>query len=172
MARVNLNMRRTAAFILDTQGLDKMLEAVNPDNRKHVLRKAMNEGSALVQKNIRSVYKGLKPDSDLDKAIVRYTFPSAEGAVVRRFYVKRGRGQDYESTSPLFRSYVLNFLEQGAKSRQTRGKGKRYSGQRLNRGSVPALRFFRKGRNRSRKKAFKEIERIILTELAKQAQRG
>ena len=172
MARVNLNMRKGAAFILDAKGLDRMFNSIAPQNRKRVLKEAMDMGSRLVQMNIRATYSAAKPNSDLYKGIVRYIYPSAEGAVVRRFYIKRGRGRNYDSKSPLFRSYILNFLERGATARLTRGKGARYYGKQLNRGSIPALKFFQKGRNKSRQKAFREIERFVKAELTKQAQKG
>ena len=167
-----MNMRKGAAFILDTKGLDKMFNSIAPQNRKRVLKEAMDMGSRLVQMNIRSVYSAAKPNSELYKGIVRHIYPSAEGAVVRRFYIKRGQGKNYNSKSPLFRSYILNFLERGATARRTRGKGARYYGKQLNRGSIPALKFFQKGRNKSKQKAFREIERFVKAELTKQAQKG
>jgi hypothetical protein len=115
------------------------------------------------------VYKSKKPDSDLDKAILVHIYPDGEGAVVRRHYVKGGQGRNYQSNDPLYRAYILNFLEKGAKDRKTKGKGWRYAGQKLNRGSIPALKFFSKGRGRSRNKSLKEIERILLVGLAQQA---
>lgn len=165
-------MSKSAAFILDTKGFDKMVEALGKDRRKPVLKNAMMKGASLVRENIRSTYKGMKPASDLDQAIVSYIYPSGEGAVVRRFYVKGGMGKNFDKEGPIYRSYILNFLEKGAKDRQTKGKGKRYAGKRLNRGSIPALKFFQRGRGRSRARAFKEIERYLLVELAKQAMRA
>jgi hypothetical protein len=163
-------MSKSAAFILDTKGFDKMVEALNKDKREPVLKSAMMKGASLVRENIRSTYKGMKPASDLDQAIVSYIYPSGEGAVVRRFYVKGGMGKNFDKEGPIYRSYILNFLEKGAKDRQTKGKGKRYAGKRLNRGSIPALKFFQRGRSRA--KAFKEIERYLLVELAKQAMKA
>lgn len=165
-------MSKSAAFILDTRGLDRMVNALNKENRLPVLKNAMAKGSNLVRENIRSAYKGMKPASDLDQAIVSYVYPSGEGAVVRRFYVKGGMGKNFDKEGPIYRSYILNFLEKGAKGRHTKGKGKRYAGKKLNRGSIPALKFFQRGRGRSRAKAFKEVERYLLVELAKQAMKG
>lgn len=165
-------MSKSAAFILDAKGFDKMVEALGKDRRKPVLKSAMMKGASLVRENIRSTYKGMKPASDLDQAIVSYIYPSGEGAVVRRFYVKGGMGKNFDKEGPIYRSYILNFLEKGAKDRQTKGRGKRYAGKRLNRGSVPALKFFQRGRGRSRARAFKEIERHLLVELAKQAMKA
>lgn len=159
---------KSAAIILDTKGYDKIVAALSPEKRKPVLDEAMRAGAGIVQKSIRTVYKTAKPDSNLDKAIVRYIYPSAEGAIVRRFYVKGGMGRNYSGDSPFYRSYILNFLEKGAQDRKTKGRGK-YHGMQLNRGSIPPLKFFSKGRSRARNKAFKEIERILLVGLAKQA---
>lgn len=160
------------AIVLDKLGFDKMMEAINEKNRKRVLRDAMLIGGTFVQRKIRAVYKSAKPDSDLDRAILVHLFPSGEGAVVRRLYVPGGAGKKYGAGTPYYRSYILNFLEKGAKERRTKGRGKirngpKYAG--LNRGSIPALRFFARGRGRSLNKAFKEMERYVLVELAKQA---
>lgn len=167
-------MARELGFALDTKGFDKMVEALSPENRKKGTAKALRMGANVVQSKIRSNYKKLKPESDLDKAIVLYEFPSGEGAIVRRFYVKGGQGRNYKEGSPFARAYILNFIEHGAKDRKTKGKGQKrrgsqYSG--LNRGSIPATRFFRKGYNSSKNKALKEIERVLLTEIAKQARK-
>lgn len=165
-------MSKSAAFVLDTKGFDKMVAALAPDRRRPVLEKAMAQGSSLVRENIRKTYKAMKPASNLDEGIFSYVYPSGEGAVVRRFYVKGGAGKGFDPKGPLYRSYILNFLEKGARDRKTKGKGMRYAGKQLNRGSIPALKFFQKGRNRSRSRAFKEIERYLLTELAKQARKA
>lgn len=154
---------------LDQKGFDKMVAALSPENRKKSVARALRAGAEIVQSKIRSNYAKIKPDSDLGKAIVLYEFPSGEGMVVRRFYKKGGNPTSDEKASPLYRSYILNFIEQGASDRRTKGKGKVRRG--LNRGSIPAYKFFRKGYSGSRNKAFKEIERVLLTELAKQARK-
>lgn len=158
---------------LDQRGFDRMVEALAPENRAKAARKALRAGANIIQNKVRSNYKRIKPDSDLDKAIVLYEFPSGEGAIVRRFF-KKAMQQKGDSKSPYRRAYILNYIEQGAQDRRTKGKGKIRRGSNwagLNRGSIPAYRFFRKGYNSSRNKAFKEIERILLVELAKQARR-
>ena len=160
-------MARELGFSFDMKGFDKMLESVSRDNRKKVVSHALRAGANIIQNKIRSNYKKLKPDSNLDKAIVLYEYPSGEGAIVRRFYVKRGLGGKYSKNGPIYRSYILNYIESGAKDRYTNGKGKFPRG--LYRGSIPATRFFRKGYNSSKNKAAKEIERLILTAIAKQA---
>lgn len=165
----HLRFRRSAALLLDRHGFDKMVENLSPENRKEVLKEAMLAGASAVQKSIRSIYRNQKPDSNLDKAIVLYIYPSGEGAVVRRFYVKGGQGRMYNPNSPQYRSYILNFLEQGASDRKTKGKKGRYAGKELNRGSIPALRFFRRGRTRGKRLALKEIEKILISKLTKQA---
>ena len=170
--RVNLRLRRSSAFILDAEGIDKMLNALSPERRAPVLRKAMTEGAHFVKRNIRSVYKGLKPNSDLDKGIVAYVYPSGEGAIVRRFYIKGGAGKNYSGDNPLYRAYILNFLEKGAQNRVTKGKGKKFRWINKSRGSIPALKFFQRGRTKSKARFFKDTERMILTELAKQAREG
>lgn len=154
---------------LDQRGFDKMVANLSPENRKKGVARALRAGAEIVQNKIRRNYEKIKPDSDLGKAIVLYEFPSGEGMVVRRFYKKGGNRPSDEKASPLYRSYILNFIEQGASDRRTKGKGKFRQG--LNRGSIPAYKFFRKGYNSSRNKAFKEIERVLLTELAKQARK-
>ena len=56
----------------------------------------------------------------------------------------------------------------------TKGKGPKRNGPKnrgLNRGSIPATGFFRKGYNSSKNKAAKEIERLILSAIAKQARK-
>ncbi len=169
-------MARIAQMSLDQRGFDKMVANLSPENRKKGVARALRAGAAVVQNKIRRNYEKIKPDSDLGKAIVLYEFPSGEGMVVRRFYKKGGnrRPTGDEKASPLYRSYILNFIEQGASDRRTKGKGKIRQGaqwQGLNRGSIPAYKFFRKGYNSSRNKAFKEIERILLSELAKQARK-
>lgn len=166
----SLRMGKAAAFILETKGFDKMVEALSPEKRKPVLKEAMLRGGGIVQRTIRSVYKESKPGSNLGKGILLHLYPSAEGATVRRLYVPGGAGKRYAKGSPYYRSYILNFLNAGAKDRYTKGKG-RYYGKTLSRGSIPALKFFQKGRNKARNKAFAEIERYLLVELAKQARR-
>lgn len=168
-------MSKSAAFILDTKGFDRMMAALAPDRRRPVLESAMAQGSSLVRENIRKTYKAMKPASNLDEGIFSYVYPSGEGAVVRRFYVKGGAGKGFDPKGSLYRSYILNFLEKGARDRKTKGKGRVRRGKKyynLSRGSIPALKFFQKGRNRSRSRAFKEIERYLLTELAKQARKA
>jgi hypothetical protein len=162
-------MARIAQMSLDQKGFDKMVAALSPENRKKSVARALRAGAEIVRNKIRSNYAKIKPDSDLGKAIVLYEFPSGEGMVVRRFYKKGGnrRPTSDEKASPLYRSYILNFIEQGAADRRTKGRGKVRRG--LNRGSIPAYKFFRKGYSGSRNKAFKEIERVLLQELAKQA---
>jgi hypothetical protein len=164
-------MARIAQMSLDQKGFDKMVAALSPENRKKSVARALRAGAEIVRDKIRSNYAKIKPDSDLGKAIVLYEFPSGEGMVVRRFYKKGGnrRPTSDEKASPLYRSYILNFIEQGAADRRTKGRGKVRRG--LNRGSIPAYKFFRKGYSGSRNKAFKEIERVLLTELAKQARK-
>lgn len=167
----NLNFRKSAAFILDQRGFDRLVDNLSLENRKAALEKAMLAGALIVQKSVRNVYKSLKPNSDLDEAILVHLYPSREGAVVRRLYVKGGAGNKYGSDTPYYRSYILNFINAGAKDRRTRGKKGRYAGMQLNRGSIPATKFFQKGRNKAKNPAFKEIERILLVELAKQAKK-
>lgn len=169
--RPNLNFRRSAAFILDQHGFDKMVDNLSPENRKAALDKAMLTGALIVQKSVRNVYKAMKPDSELDKAILVHLFPSGEGAVVRRLYVKGGAGSKYGEDTPYYRSYVLNFINAGAKDRHTKGRKGRYVGMQLNRGSIPATKFFQKGRSKAKRPALKEIERILLVELAKQSRK-
>lgn len=160
---------KTQYLALDTRGFDKMVDALSKERRTPVLKKAMWQGATIIQKSIRKVYKDSKPNSDLDKAILVHIYPSGEGAIVRRHYVKGGQGRNYNSKDPLYRAYILNFLEKGAQNRKTEGKGARYKGLQLNRGSIAALRFFSKGRSKSRNKAMREIERLLLVALAKQA---
>lgn len=169
-------MAKIAQMSLDQRGFDKMVEALSPENRKKGVARALRAGANIVQNKIRSNYERIKPDSDLGKAIVLYEFPSGEGAIVRRFYKKGSKRpeSDEEKKNPFYRSYILNFIEKGATDRRTKGKGKIRSGANwsgLNRGSIPAYKFFRKGFTSSRNKAFKEIEKILLQELAKQARR-
>lgn len=169
-------MAKIAQMSLDQRGFDKMVEALSPENRKKGVARALRAGANIVQNKIRSNYERIKPDSELGKAIVLYEFPSGEGVVVRRFYKKGSKrpASDEEKKNPLYRSYILNFIEKGATDRRTKGKGKIRNGANwagLNRGSIPTYRFFRKGFTSSRNKAFKEIEKILLQELAKQARR-
>lgn len=166
-------MARIMQMSLDQRGFDRMVEALAPENRAKVARKALRAGANIIQNKVRSNYKRIKPDSDLDKAIVLYEFPSGEGAIVRRFFKKAMSRRD-DTTSPFRRAYILNYIENGAQNRKTKGKGKVRRGPNwagLNRGSIPAYRFFRKGYNGSKNKAFKEIERVLLVELAKQARK-
>jgi hypothetical protein len=170
-------MAKALGFALDQQGFDKMVKALSPENRKKGTGRALRAGAVIVQDKIRGNYKKLKPKSDLDAAIVVYEFPSGEGAVVRRFYQKGAQRPtaDEEKKSPFYRAYILNFIEKGATDRKTKGKGKIRNGanyQGLNRGSIPATKFFRKGFNSSKNRALKEIERILLIEIAKQAKKG
>lgn len=169
-------MAKIAQMSLDQRGFDKMVAALSPENRKKGVARALRAGAEIVQNKIRGNYEKIKPNSDLGKAIVLYEFPSGEGAIVRRFHKKGSKlpETDDEKKSPFYRAYILNFIEQGATDRKTKGKGQKRIGSQyrgLNRGSIPAYKFFRKGYNSSRNKAFKEIERILLTELAKQAKK-
>lgn len=169
-------MAKIAQMSLDQRGFDKMVANLSAENRKKGVARALRAGANIVQNKIRSNYEKIKPDSDLGKAIVLYEFPSGEGAIVRRFYKKGSKrpATDDEKRSPFYRSYILNFIEQGATDRKTKGKGQKRIGPQyrgLNRGSIPAYKFFRKGYNSSRNKAFKEIERVLLQELAKQARK-
>ena len=172
-------MAKMLQFSLDQRGLDRMVEALKPENRKEGVARAIRAGASIIQNKVRSNYQRIKPESDLYKAIRLYKYPSAEGAVVRRFYVKGGVGAKYKKgegrdAGPLYRAYILNFIEHGTSDRHTKGKGKKYRGARysgLNRGSIPASKFFRKGVTGSVNKAFKEIERQLLIEIAKQAKK-
>ena len=161
-------------FALDKRGFDKMISALAPENRKEGVRDAMIIGATIVRNKIRANYQKIKPQSDLYKGIHAEIYPSAEGAVVRRFYVKGGMGAQYDKHSPVYRAYILNFIEKGATDRRTKGKGKssRYFGHQMNRGSIPAYRFFAKGFSGSRNKAFREMERSILKTIADIARRG
>ena len=154
-------------FAFDKKGFDKLVENLSPESRKPVVREAIQTGAIIVRDKIRDKYRGIKPDSKLDKAIVAHIYPSGEGAVVRRFYVKGGTSRNYSSDSPMLRAYILNFIEQGATDRQLKGRGKYPRG--TNRGSIPAYKFFRKGMNAGKRRAIKEIERILLDKLSKQA---
>lgn len=162
---------RSSALLLDTKGLDRMINALSPEKRTPVLKEAMLRGGMAAREKIRTRYQRSKPGSDLYEAIQLHLYPSGEGAVVRRLYVKGGTGNKFSKDSPYYRSYILNFLEKGAVARKTRGKGQRYAGKVLNRGSIPALKFFQKGRYAGLKAAFKTMERYVLTELAKIAQK-
>jgi hypothetical protein len=164
-----MRIAKSQYLSIDTKGLDKLVDNLSKKNRTPVLKKAMWHGASIVQKSIRSVYKSQKPNSDLDNAITMHIYPDGEGAVVRRYYIKGGQGRNYSSDDPLYRAYILNFLEKGAKDRKTKGKGRRYAGLELNRGTIPALKFFSKGRSRSRSRAMKEIEKILLEALSTQA---
>ena len=160
---------KSSALLLDTKGFDKMVNALSHDKRTPVLKEAMLRGGMVAREKIRASYQRKKPDSELYKAILVHLYPSGEGAVVRRLYVKGGTGDKFPKDSPYYRSYILNFLEKGAKPRTTKGKGRRYAGQMLNRGSIQAMRFFSRSRGPAMKKALKEMERYILVELAKMA---
>jgi hypothetical protein len=160
-------MRRSAALLLDTKGFDSLVQRLDKTNRKPALKEAIVEGASIVQKNIRSIYKSAKPSSNLDQAIVMHVYPSAEGVVVRRFYIKGGMGKNYDSSSPIYRSYILNFWERGTKKRYTKGRGSRYARQSIYRGALPAIKFFQKGISGSKRMAFREIERILLKNLEK-----
>ena len=112
-----------------------------------------------------------RPQAYYDSGDWRATW-SGEGGGVRRYYVKGGMGAKYGSQSPKYRAYILNFLEHGATDRKTKGKGRVRRGMEwagLNRGSIPALKFFRKGWGASRNKAVKEMERVLLKKIAELA---
>lgn len=172
-------MAKMLQFSLDQRELDRMVEALKPENRKAGVARALRAGANIMQNKVRSNYQRIMPGSDLYKAIHLYEFPSGEGMVLRRFYVKGGVGAKYKmgegsDAGPLYRSYILNFIEHGAVDRRTKGNGKKRFGVKhrgLNRGSIPAYRFFRKGVTGSRNKAFKEVERQLLIEIAKQAKK-
>ena len=153
----------------DTKGFDKMLDNLSPESRKPMLKNVMLKGSYIIRNKIREKYKSFKPGSDLDQAIVVHLFPSHEGAVVRRYYVKGGTARNYASDNPFLRAYILNFINKGATDRKLKGKGKYPRG--TNRGSIPATKFFRKGYNAGKNRALKEIERTLLQEIAKQARK-
>lgn len=170
-------MARNLGFALDSKGFDKMIEALSPENRKESTAKALRAGATIVQEKIRNNYSKLKPKSNLGRAIVLYGYPSGEGAVVRRFYKKGSKrpATADDKKSPFYRAYILNFIEQGATDRRTKGRGQKRRGGNyygLNRGSIPATKFFRKGYNSSKNKSLKEIERVLLTEIAKQARKA
>ena len=160
------------ALLLDTKGFDKMVAAIAPDKRKEVLRGVMLRGINLMRDRIRAKYRAVKPGSDLGSAIVTYVYPSGEGATVRRFYIKGGTGSGFSKTSSFYRAYILNFIEKGAQGRVTRGRvGTKYAGKRLNRGSIPAYKFFQKGFSGSRNAAYKQMEREVLAALAQLARK-
>lgn len=164
-------MARYGLLTLDKRGLDKMFGALSSENRKPALQRAMLAGAQVIQSGIRRNFSRIRPGSSLGAAIWVEVFPSGEGAVVRRFYVKGGMGSAFSKDGPFYRSYILNFFEKGAQNRQTKGQGVKYRGKVMNRGSIPAYNFFSKGFSSSRNKAFKEMERIALQEIAKQARR-
>lgn len=168
-------MAKILQMSFDQRGFDRMVSALSPANRKEGVVRALRAGAKVIQDKIRSNYSRIKPKSDLGDAIVLYEFPSGEGAIVRRFYKKGSRRPDSdEKKSPFYRAYILNFIEKGATDRKTKGKGRVRSGVRyrgLNRGSIPAYNFFRRGYNSSRNKAFKEIERVLLQEISRQARK-
>ena len=160
-------MRKSAALLLDTKGFDLLVQRLDKASREPALKEAMVKGASIVQKKVRDVYKAAKPSSNLDQAIVMHIYPSAEGAVVRRFYLKGGMGRGFDKTSPLYRSYILNFWERGTKERYTKGRGSRYARQSIYRGALPAIKFLQKGISSSKRMAFREIEKILLTKLEK-----
>ena len=162
-------MARTAGVAFDTKGFDKMLDNLSPESRKPILKDVMLKGAYIIRGKIREKYKGLKSNSNLDEAIVVHLYPSHEGAVVRRYYVKGGTARNYEADNPFLRAYILNFIDKGATDRKLKGGGKYPKG--TNRGSIPATRFFRKGYNSGKNRALKEIERTLLQEIAKQARK-
>ena len=165
-------MARALGIALDTKGFDKMIEAIDEEHRKPALKEAMYVGVGIVRSTIRAKYRAAKPQSNLDEAIVPFMYPTGEGGGVRRFYVKGGMGNQFGAQSPAYRAYILNFLEKGATDRRTKGKGRVRRGAKfagLNRGSIPALRFFRKGWSASRNKAVKEMERVLLKKIAELA---
>ena len=165
-------MARALGIALDKKGFDKMIEAIDKEHRVPALKEAMYTGVGIVRAKIRAKYHAAKPQSNLDEAIVPFMYPSGEGGGVRRYYVKGGMGVKHDSRSPKYRAYILNFLEQGAADRKTKGKGRVRRGMEwagLNRGSIPALKFFRKGWGASRNKAVKEMERVLLKKIAELA---
>ena len=162
---------KSSALLLDTKGFDKMVEALSPENRKPILKKVMLSGAGIVRQKVRDKYKSIKPNSDLDRAITMHLYPSYEGAVVRRFYVKGGTARSYKKDNPFLRAYILNFIEKGAVDRKTKGRGQRYPRQQLNRGSMPAYKFFQKGRTAGKRAALKEMERMMLQEITKQSRK-
>jgi hypothetical protein len=161
--------KKPLGIALDTKGFDKMVEAIDKEHRKPALKKAMFAGVGIVRAKIREKYYAAKPQSNLGEAIVPFMYPSGEGGGVRRFYVKGGMGNQFGAQSPAYRAYILNFLEKGAADRKTTGQGRIRWGPQfadLNRGSIPALKFFKKGWGASRNKAVKEMERVLLREIA------
>lgn len=148
-------------FDLDAEGFERMSRNLDPKNRAKVLREAMYRGGSFVRKTVRTVYKESKPQSTLGNAIMLHIFPSGEGAVVRRFYVKGGQGHKFSKKSDFYRAYILNILEKGGKDRKTR-RG-------YNRGTAPALRFFSRGTRRAKKNAMNIIRQYLENELIKQA---
>lgn len=163
--------RKTFAALVDDSGFERILANLAPEKRVPVMQTAMLRGAVIVQKKVRSVWKASHPDSDLDRAILIGLYPSGEGAVARRHYVKGGEGRDMDKRDPKYRAYILNFFENGTKPRTTKGKiGSKYPRKRLNRGAIKALKMFAKGYSR-RNAAIKEIERYLLVELAKQARK-
>lgn len=163
------------ALALDVRGFNKMVEAVDAKHRTPALKKAMYSAGSVVLNKVRGNYRALKPQSDLWQGIVPFMYPSGEGVGVRRYYIKGGQGKNYDRQGAQYRAYILNFVEQGATDRQTKGKGRvrrgpRYSG--LYRGSIPKTQFFRKGWTGSRERAFKEMERVLLKKIADLARKG
>lgn len=161
------------AMKIDVSGFERMINNISPENRKGAMKYAMSGGAQIVQKRVRNVWKRAHQGSDLDQAILYGLYDSGEGAVIRRHYVKGGMGRNMNRRDPKYRSYILNFFENGTKPRQTKGKiGSRWPQNRLNRGLVKALGMFRKGANSTAlNQAMKEIERRLLVELAKQARK-
>lgn len=167
-------VHKGAALAVDPEGFNRMLNNLSPENRKPALRAAMIQGGAEILGNIRRAYKRVKPNSNLDSAVVMEIYPSGEGAVVRRFYVKGGVGDGFPKDGSFFRSYILNFVDKGATDRRTKGKGKKYRGMRyfnLSRGSIPASNFFSRGRRQGRSRIYKRMERTLLVALANQARK-
>lgn len=153
--------RRGRAFLLEDKGLKEMADRLSPQNRKKALRIAMREGGSFVQKKVQTVYREAKPTSTLYNAIVLHLYPSGEGAIVRRAYIKGGSGKLFEKNSDLYRAYILNFVEKGTGQRKTK-KG-------YNRGGYKGIFFFRKGVNRARNTAINKIRAVLLAALEKQA---
>lgn len=165
-------MARALGIALDTKGFDKMIEAIDERHRTPALKEAMYTGVGIVRAKIREKYAIAKPKSKLGEAIVPFMYPTGEGGGVRRYYVKGGMGNSFGSQSPAYRAYILNFLEKGANDRRTKGRGRIRRGAKfagLNRGSIPALRFFKKGWSASRNRAVKEMERVLLKKIAELA---
>ena len=164
-------LRKSAGFLLDSKGFDRMIENLSKEKRTPVLKAAMTKGAVIIRDSVRGKYSASKPNSDLYKGIVKYVYKSGEGAIVRRFYTKAGKSFQ-DKKSPLWRSYILNFWEKGTIQRLTKGKfGSRYPRQRLNRGALKGIRFFSKGVSSSKNKAYRNMENFVLRQIAKQARK-